>query len=100
MANKAPPRIQRLLIPQQKYLLTVTYVPGKFLFIADTLSRVYLADEGNQQELNEDIEVMIHCMVAHYHHLLQKSLSFKKETAKNEALQQLKEQMVQGWPDH
>ncbi|CAB3978563.1 retrotransposon-like family member retr-1 [Paramuricea clavata] len=96
--SQAPPRIQRLLIRLQKYHPTVKYVPGKFLFIADTLSRAYLPEEGEQQELNEDIEVMVHNMVTAIPASPEKMAELKEETA-NETPQQLKQQMVQGWPD-
>ena len=46
------PRIQHLFIWLQKYQPKVKYVPGKFLFIADTLSRVYLLEKGEKKELN------------------------------------------------
>ncbi|CAB3985329.1 Hypothetical predicted protein [Paramuricea clavata] len=97
--SQAPPRIQRLLIRLQKYHPTVKYVPGKFLFIADTLSTAYLPEEGEQQELNEDIEVMVHSMVTAIPASPEKMAELKEETANDETLQQLKQQMVQGWPD-
>ena len=78
----------------------VKYVPGKFLFIADTLSRAYLPAKGEQQELNEDIEVMVHSMVTEIPASPEKIEELKKETAKDEALSQLKKQMIEGWPNH
>lgn len=42
--SQTPPRIQRLVIRLQKYNLTVQFVHGKLMFIADTLSRVYLKE--------------------------------------------------------
>ena len=98
--SQAPPRIQRLLIRLQKYQPMVKYVPGKFLFIADTLSRAYLPAKGEQQELNEDIEVMVHSMVTEIPASPEKIEELKKETAKDEALSQLKKQMIEGWSNH
>ena len=98
--SQASPRIQRLLIRLQKYQPMVKYVPGKFLFIADTLSRAYLPAKGEQQELNEDIEVMVHSMVTEIPASPEKIEELKKETAKDEALSQLKKQMIEGWPNH
>ena len=79
--SQAPPRIQRLLIRLQKYQPMVKYVPGKFLFIADTLSRAYLPAKGEQQELHEDIEVMVHSMVTEIPASPEKIEELKKETA-------------------
>lgn len=56
--HKASPRLQRLLLRLLKYdIRRITYVPGKFLYLADTLSRAYLANEDG--ELEEDV-VMVH----------------------------------------
>lgn len=37
--NKAPARLQGMLLQLQKYDLNITYTPGKHMYIADTLSR-------------------------------------------------------------
>ena len=38
----APPSLQRLMLRIQKYYLEMIYTPGKYVVIADTLSRSYL----------------------------------------------------------
>ena len=98
--SQAPSQIRRLLIRLQKYQPMVKYIPGKFLFIEDTLPRVYLPVKGEQQELNEDIEVMVHSMVTEIPASPEKIEELKKEMAKDEALSQLKKQMIEGWPNH
>ena len=40
--HQAPARLQRFLQQLQKYDLQVTYKPGKYLYVADTLSQSYL----------------------------------------------------------
>ena len=40
--NKAPPRLQRLMLRLQPYDLSMKSVPGKFMYVADTLSPAYL----------------------------------------------------------
>ena len=42
--NKAPPRLQRMLLKLTKYDLDVRYVPGKKQFISDCLSRAPISD--------------------------------------------------------
>lgn len=54
--EKAPTRLQRMLIKLQPYDLQVTYRPGKELNIADTLSRAYLEEEP-EQLLDSDLEM-------------------------------------------
>ena len=42
--HQAPARLQRFLLQLQKYDLQVTYKPGKYLYVADTLCRSYLQE--------------------------------------------------------
>ena len=37
--TKVSPRLQRLLLRLQKYEVNITYLPGKYMYVADTLSR-------------------------------------------------------------
>lgn len=61
--QKASPRLQRLLLRLQRYELgSVTYVPGKLLYIADTLSRAYLTDSLSAQDELENEVVMVHTL--------------------------------------
>ena len=46
--HQAPARLQRFLLQLQKYDLRVTYKPGKYLYVADTLSRLYLQKTKEQ----------------------------------------------------
>ena len=60
-----PPRLQRMLLRLQKYDLSVKYVHGKFLYIADTLSRAHLADTPESHD--KEIELAIHQYTAPPH---------------------------------
>ena len=46
--DQAPARHQCFLLQLQKYDLQVTYKPGKYLYVADTLSRSYLQETKEQ----------------------------------------------------
>ena len=99
--SQAPPRIQRLLIQLQKYNLTVRFVPGKEMFIADTLSRAYIpAKSDEQNELNEDIEISIHSFIKEIPATPERLRELKQATANDVTLQELRKQMITGWPDH
>lgn len=87
--SQAPLRIQHLLIRLQKYQPTVQYVPGKYMFIANTLLRAYLTEVKGQQDIHEDIEVMVHSFVARMAANPKKIAELKEETAKDESLQKL-----------
>ena len=84
---QTPSRIQRLLIRLQKYNLTVHFVPGKLMFIVDTLSRTYLNETVEDVPLNDDIEVMVHSFIQEIPANPEKLKQLKEETAKDEALQ-------------
>ena len=52
--HQVSPRMQMMLLKLLKYNLTVKYVPGSRLYIADTLSRAYTqetSDEALQSQL-------------------------------------------------
>ena len=71
--NKAPPRLQRMLLKLQKYDLTVTYVKRKELHVADTLSRAYLAT--HEAHNADDLDIAVHAMIQIYRSQMQ---SFRK----------------------
>lgn len=61
--HKVSPRLQRLLLRLQRYdIAKVTYVPGKYLYIADTLSRAYLQKVTADQTDLEGEVVMVHAL--------------------------------------
>ena len=59
--HKASSRLQRMFLKLQKNDLTVTYVKGKDLHVADTLSRAHLAVP--EDEDTEDLDFAIHAMI-------------------------------------
>ena len=52
------PNVLRL----QKYEVNITYVPGKHMHVADTLSRAYLNEQPTDADLTNDMEV--HSLIA------------------------------------
>ena len=61
---KVPPRLQRMRLRLQKNNLKVRYVPGKFLYIADTLSRAF--DQSNaptDDDMHHGMEHFIHRVI-------------------------------------
>ena len=59
---KAPPRLQRLMLTLQPYNLCVEYVPGKYMYLADTLSRAYIVGRSDQS-LEDDMGKVIHSLI-------------------------------------
>ena len=46
---KAPQRLQRLMLTLQRYELVVLYVPGKYMYLPDTLSHAYIEGEPDEE---------------------------------------------------
>lgn len=87
----ASPRLQRLLIRLQRYTINdLAYVPGKYLYLADTLSRAYVAGEAD--EIEDDV-VMVHSV------LLEEGARRLLETEGelDDAMCELKKVVITGW---
>ena len=57
--HKVPLRLQRMMLNLQPYDLHVHYVPGKFMYLADTLSRAYLHIQNTDHE-DQEIDYVVH----------------------------------------
>ena len=62
--HKASPRLQRLLVRLERYhVAEVVHVPGKNLYLADTLSRAFLPSRVDDQvDLEGEKVVMVHSL--------------------------------------
>ena len=90
--DKAPPRLQRMLLRLQPYDCIIQYKPGKEMVIAITLSRLSPIDRNEISGM----QVQIHQLVEFPPLGLQQ---IKDKTAKDGTLQILSQQIVQGLPD-
>lgn len=93
-----PPRLQRFLLRLQKYDVVIKYRPGKELLIADTLSRAYLNQTGDDK-LCEETEAFVHMLTANLPMTDQKLLEFQNAT-KDVCLQNLLKLVQGGWPEN
>ena len=94
---KAPPRLQRMMLRLQRYDLMVKYIPGKYMYLADTLSRAVLAGKPDVEML-DDMEVMVHSLVECLPVSSTKLVDIKKATQDDQSLQLLKATIKNGWP--
>ena len=62
--DKVPPRLQRMMLNLQPYDLHVYYVPGKFMYLADLLSRAYLPIQNADHE-DQDVDHVVHSIIKH-----------------------------------
>ena len=60
-----PPRLQRLLLKLQPYNITIKYVPGKKVPVADALNRISLSDKTEISGL----DITIHDMTTTLNHV-------------------------------
>lgn len=81
------PRLQRLLLRLQKYEVNITNVPGKYMYVADTLSRAFLNEKPTDVDLNDDMEVMVHSLVTNLPMTSENLAQMKSATANDEGLQ-------------
>ena len=89
--HKASPRLQRLLLRLLKYdIRRITYVPGKFLYLADTLSRAYLANEHGETE--EDV-VMVHTIQMQAEARDRLTIAYEMDPV----MQELMRTILEGW---
>ena len=89
---QAPPRLQRMLLCLQPYDCIIKYLPGREMVTADALSHLSPLDEFEVSDRNVKVHHLIRITPA-------KMEEFKEETAKDETLQLLSRQVIQGWPD-
>jgi hypothetical protein len=89
-------RMQRMRLRLQRYDLQLTHKPGKFMYIADTLSRAPLTitrKESAHELFDETLEVNVINATEERLNQLQ------SETAADEVLQLIMEYTQEGWPE-
>ena len=95
--TKAAPRLQRMLLQLQRYTLNVSYVPGKLMYVADTLSRAYM--EGDSAcGAAEDVEIMVHQLLDSLPMTPIKRQQFQEAFASDPTMRRLAKTIAQGWP--
>lgn len=93
--HKAPSRLQRMLLKIQRYNLRIKYKAGKYMFMADTLSRAYLPTTSDNEFIHSLEEVDHTASLS----LSAERLEQVKHTARDDpVLRQLREVIQQGWP--
>jgi len=93
-------RLQRMLIRLTKFDIEVVYRPGKYMHVADALSRAYLPYEPTSRdlELSADINVRIHSLLYELPASNRKIDEFRAETAACPELSRLRECLRDGFP--
>lgn len=96
--NDMSPRIQRMMMTLQRYDFGLKYTPGKYIVLADTLSRAPELNSGTAEHTAaEDIETHINMVTASLpasDTILQQIV---KETAKDSMLHKVSHCVNNGW---
>ena len=97
----APCRLQRMVLRLQCFNLNVTYKPGSQMYIADHLSRAYLASQGE-----EDKEFQVFVLEVESLNPMdsltvssERLAQLQKTTEQDTVLQTLKTTVLVGWPE-
>ena len=89
----------RLLL--QKYDIKVKYVPGKFQYIADTLSRACSESSmPSDSDMHKDMEYFIHSVVSSLPISDVKLKELRDLNSNDPTMQMLHQYSLQGWPAH
>ncbi|KAK3103001.1 hypothetical protein FSP39_015684 [Pinctada imbricata] len=93
--SSAPPRIQRMMIKVEPYRLDVRYKPGKYLYIADTLSRAVVSEPNTSEK--DEFEIF----ATQYLSVTDRTLTaLARESAEDDEMNELQGVIANGWPDH
>lgn len=97
----APGRLQRMILRLQKYNINVIYKPGSQMYVADHLSRAYLADQGEPGD-----EFQVFALELEEINLLnnvkitsERLAQLQKATEQDPVMQSLKNTVLIGWPE-
>ena len=99
--SQSPPRLQRMSLKLQKYDIKLQYVPGKYMHVADTLSRAYLNEiDQHSMEKAEEMNITIHSLI-HSPSIKDDCIVIIREAIEHcETLNLLKKTVYNGWPHH
>ena len=92
---RAPKRLQAMMMRLQRYDLIISYVSGKLLYLAHTLSRAFSPD-GNTVSAQSNLERV--CMIQSLPMTEHRILEIKKATESDDEMKLLKSIIINGWP--
>lgn len=95
--HDVPARLQRMMLALQGYDLNVTYVPGKDMHIADTLSRAALR-ESYIPDFESDLPYHVKSIYSNLAVSEEYRTKLSQATNSDETLQRLKQYIREGWP--
>lgn len=93
-----PPRIQRMRMRLQKYDFHLSYTPGKYMYVADSLSRAHGNNEP-KSSIETDVKVAVDAVIEHIQMSKSRLQEVAQETKKDSVMCKLINQIIRGWPE-
>ena len=93
-----PPRIQRMRMRLQKYDFQLTYTPGKYMYVADSLSRAH-GNKIPKSSVETDVQVTVDAVIENIQMSKGKFQEVAQETKKDSVMCKLINQIIHGWPE-
>ena len=90
-------RLQQMLLRLQKYELDIKYVKGKYLNVADTLSRAH-TDDALEDIDSEEVQLVVHTVINNLPISDARIADIRTATVQDIQLQQLRKLIDHGWP--
>lgn len=97
--HKIPARLQRFMLRLQSYDLKIVYKPGKYLYIADTLSRCPLKINA-LTDTHEEISLHCNFLKSHLEIPFSNVNEIVEESKSDEIFIMIKSYVKDGWPKH
>ena len=99
--DATPVRCQRLLMRLMRFNVEAKYVPGKSLYVADTLSRAPLPETSLPGDtLESDVKVYVDAIIENLPASESKLEIIQRETNLDPELQVVKSYILNGWPTY
>ena len=96
--DSMPPRILRFRLRLTRFDYTISHVPGKSLYTADTLSRAPLAAIGRVAESDSDVENFVHAIVQQLPASNDRLNEFREAQVADPICSQVMTYTKSGWP--
>ena len=87
-----------MLLRLQRYSRDITYRPGPKIPVPDALSRVYLSNESSDEDLQSDMEVLVHSLVKNLPLSAELKSQMQLATFEYHCLHRLQQLSKVGWP--
>ena len=97
--DSLPPQILRFRLRLARFDYTISHVPGKLMYTADTLSRAPLADKANDNKLEQDTEKFIEVGVMTLPVSEGRLDQYRKAQDEDGLCSKVKTHCKEGWPE-